>query len=139
MCGKSGLTVTQHLKSEQYVINGNEYDSKRIANIIRRYHELRSAAEITAVQYRQISNGGGFTQGRDDILCVLADIDQGVTVLPLRQSTVFGLLKKGYQVAEIGKMLGIRQVTVRFHIQQAVLRLMDFLNTSHCREKGAKG
>ncbi|HWR09979.1 LuxR C-terminal-related transcriptional regulator [Sporomusa sp.] len=138
MCGKSEFVVTQHVKGGKYVVNETEYDSKRIANIIRRYQELRSTAEITAVQYRQISNGGGFTHGKDDIVCVLADIDQGVVVLSPRQLTVFELLKGGYQVEEIGKMLGIKPVTVKFHIQEAVLRLTAYLNTSHSRERGAK-
>jgi len=138
MCSKSGLTVTQHVKREQYVVNENEYDSKRIANIICHYQELRSAAEITAAQYRQISSGGGFAHGNDDLVCMLADIDQGAAVLSSRQSEVLKLLKKGYQVVEISKMLGIRPVTVKFHLHKAVLQLMGFLNTSYCRKKGAK-
>lgn len=138
MCGKSELIVTQHVKGEQCVVTENEYDAKRIANIIRRYQELRSTAEITAAQYRQISSGGGFTHGKDDIVCVLADIDQGVVVLSPRQLTVFELLKRGYQVEEISKMLGIRPVTVKFHIQEAALRLAAYLNTSHSRERGAE-
>ncbi|HWR44942.1 LuxR C-terminal-related transcriptional regulator [Sporomusa sp.] len=138
MCGKSELIATHHLKGGQYDVKGNEYDSKRIANIIRRYQELRSIAEITAVQYRQISNGGGFAHGKDDIVCVLADIDQGVVILSSRQLTVFELLKRGYQVEEIGKMLGIRPVTVKFHIQQVVFRLAAYLNTPHSRERGEK-
>lgn len=138
MCGKSKLIATYHVKGGQYDTKETEYDSKRIANIIRRYQELRSTAEITAAQYRQISSGGGFTHGKDDIVCALADIDQGVVVLSPRQLTVFELLKQGYQVEEISKMLGIRPVTVKFHIQEAVVRLAAYLNTPQ-RKRGVKG
>ena len=131
MCGKSRLTATYPVQGGQDDAKETEYDAKRIANIIRRYQELRSTAEITAAQYRQISSGGGFTHGKDDIVCVLADIDQGVAVLTPRQLTVFVLLKWGYQVEEISKMLGIRPVTVKFHFQEAVLRLAVYLNTPY--------
>ncbi len=137
MCSKSKLTAAYLVKGGEHDAGQNEYDAKRIANIIRRYQELRSTAEITAAQYRQISSGGGFTHGKDDIVCVLADIDQGVVVLTPRQLTVFELLKWGYQVEEIGQMLGIRPVTVKFHIQEAVLRLAAYLNTPH-QKRGAK-
>ncbi len=136
MCGKTKLIATYPIKGGQHDAKENEYDAKRIANIIRRYQELRSTAEITAAQYQQISSGGGFTHGKDDIVCVLADIDQGVVVLTPRQLTVFELLKWGYQVEEIGQMLGIRPVTVKFHFQEAVFRLAAYLNTPH-PERGA--
>ena len=137
MCGKSRLTATYPVQGGQDDAKETEYDAKRIANIIRRYQELRSTAEITAAQYRQNSSGGGFTHGKDDIVCVLADIDQGVAVLTPRQLTVFELLKWGYQVEEISKMLGIRPVTVKFHFQEAVLRLAVYLNTPY-PERGVK-
>lgn len=137
MCGKSRLAATYPVQGGQDDAKENEYDAKRIANIIRRYQELRSTAEITAAQYRQNSSSGGFTHGKDDIVCVLADIDQGVAVLTPRQLTVFELLKWGYQVEEISKMLGIRPVTVKFHFQEAVLRLAVYLNTPY-PERGVK-
>jgi Response regulator containing a CheY-like receiver domain and an HTH DNA-binding domain len=121
-----------------HAASGNEYDAKRITNIIRRYQELRSAAEITAVQYRQISQGRGFIHGRDDIVCVLADIDRGIAVLSPRQLLIVGLLKAGYQTEEIGEMHGLSPATVRFHIQQAVDKLTAYLNSARDREKGVK-
>ncbi|VBB09672.1 luxr bacterial regulatory protein hth signature [Lucifera butyrica] len=116
----------------------NEYDSKGIASIIRRYQELRSVAEITAVKYERVSGGSSLFHGKDDIVCVLADIDQGITVLSSRQLTVVELLKRGYLVEEIGKILGLSPGTVKFHIQQAVFRLVAYLNTSGRRKNGAK-
>ena len=136
MCRKSPRKITQHFKN-YYGVNQNDYDCQKIANIIRRYQELRSAAEITAVQYQQVSGGNGFIHGKDDLVCVLADIDRGALSLSSRQQAVVEFLKKGYQPGEIGKMLGISPVTVKFHIQQAAFRLAAYLNTPHGRRKGA--
>lgn len=138
MCSKSRLTLTKKLEGAQYVVNINEYNSQRIANIIRRYQELRSAAEITAVKYERVSAGSGLTHGKDDIVCMLADVDQGIAVLSSQQLTVVGLLQRGYLIEEIGKMLGLSPATVKFHIRQAFFRLADHLNTSNRREKGAE-
>ncbi len=76
-----------------------EYDSKGIANIIRRYQELRSASQITSTQYERIGGGSSLLHGKDEIICVLADIDQGIATLSARQLTVVRLLTKGYQIA----------------------------------------
>jgi len=122
--------VFGQLVEKQYVWNEKEYDSQRVLNIIRRYHELRSAAEITVAQYGHASGGSGQAHGKDDIICVLADIDQGVAVLSSRQMLVVKLLKIGYPIKDIGEILGISQVTVKMHIRQAGLRLASYLNTT---------
>jgi DNA-binding NarL/FixJ family response regulator len=129
MCSRSQLTFDQNSAAKQYVLNENEYDGQIILNIIRRYRELRSAAEITVAQYGHVSGGSGLSHGKDHILCVLADIDRGATVLSSRQLAVVKLLKMGYLIKEIGKIPGLRQVTVKLHIRQAGLRLAAYLNT----------
>lgn len=107
-----------------------EYDGQGILHIIRRYYELRSAAEMTAAQYEHANYSSNHSGGKDNILCVLADIDQGVAGLPARQLAVVKLLKMGYLIQEIGKILGISQVTVNYHIHQAGMSLAEYLNAS---------
>lgn len=138
MWGKERLSA-KNLKDVHYTANSSEYDSKKVTNIIRRYQELRSVAEITAARYERVSGGSGWLHCKDDILCTLADIDQGITVLTQRQLTVVELLKRGYLVEEISKTLGLSPVTVKYHIRQAVSRLNSYLNTSQYRKRGAKG
>lgn len=138
MCGKSQLPLTKNSAGAQYVVNISEYNTKKIANIIRRYQELRSAVEITAAKYERTYNSNGMAHGKDDIVCVLVDIDQGIAALSSRQLTVIELLKNGYQIEEISKMLGISPVTVKFHIQQAAFRLSTYLNTSKHKEMRVK-
>lgn len=134
MSSKSQPVFDQNQAATQYLLNENEYDAQRSLSIIRRYHELQSAAEITAAQYGYVSGSGGLSHGKDDIMCVLADIDRGMTVLSSRQLVVVKLLKMGYLIKEISKILGIRQVTVKLHIQQAGLRLAAYLNTSSAKK-----
>jgi DNA-binding NarL/FixJ family response regulator len=134
MCSKSQQTFDQDLAVTQNVLNDHEYDAQRILNIIRRYHELRSAVEITAAQYGHVSGGSGPSHGKDDIMCMLADIDRGVTILSSRQLAVVELLKMGYLLKEIGKMFGIRQDTVKSHFRQAGCRIAAYLNTSRARK-----
>lgn len=52
----------------QKALFGDEYDVRRLVNIIRRYHELRSAAEITIAVYEPVGGGGGI--GAKTIFCV---------------------------------------------------------------------
>lgn len=128
MYSKSQPCLNQSVVATPYVFS--EYDGQGILHIIRRYYELRSAAEMTAAQYEHINYSSSHNGGKDDILCVLADIDQGVAGLPARQMAVVRLLKLGYLIQEIGKILGISQVTVNYHIRQAGTRLAEYLNTS---------
>ncbi len=129
MCSRSQLTFEQNSATKQYVLNENEYDAQRTLNIIRRYYELRSAAEMSAAQYGHVSGGSGLSRGKDHIMCVLTDIDRGVTVLSSRQQVVVKLLKMGYLIKEISIILGIRQVTVKLHIRQVGFRLAAYLNS----------
>lgn len=135
MHSRSQLIFDHNSVVTQYDLNKNDYDAQGILNIIRRYHELRSAAEITAAQYGHVSSGSGLSHGKDGIICVLVDIDRGMTVLSSRQQVVVTLLKMGYLIKEIGTILGIRQVTVNFHVRQAGLRLAAYLNALNA-EKG---
>ncbi len=123
----SCLMVTSYTRTRHY----RDYDSNRIANLLRRYQELRSAAEITAVHYERINTGRSSEQSKDDIICILTDIDQGMTALSPRQLGVVRLLQMGYKIDEIGLMLGISTATVKARIQQAVVRLVAYLNSSH--------
>lgn len=126
----NGKAKQKFLNSAATQCVSREYDSQRILHIIRLYYELRSSAEITTAHYGRIGGESGRARGKDDILCVLADIDQGVTVLSSRQTEVLSLLKMGYLVKEISKILGLRKVTVNFHIRQAGVRLANYLNAS---------
>ncbi len=134
MYRKSWLMPDQSSALPQKTMFKDEYDTRRLVNIIRRYHELRSAAEITIAVYEPIQSGGGYVKGRDHILCVLSDIDRGLAALTPRQMLVVELLQEGYLVKEIAGILGIRPTTVNFHLQQAVLRLADYLNRLQRKE-----
>jgi len=53
----------------QKALFGDEYDVRRLVNIIRRYHELRSAAEITIAVYEPVGGGGGLSGQRQYFVC----------------------------------------------------------------------
>lgn len=138
MCEKSQLISTTHLEAMRYNSDFNEYTPSRIANALRRYAELKSAAEISATKYERIYSSTSFSSSKEDIICVIADIDYGINVLSLRQLAVVNLLKRGYLIEEIGNILGLSAITVRFHIRRATVRIATYLNTIHPREKGEK-
>ena len=104
-----------------------DYDPKQIANIIKRYQELRSAIEITSARYEQ-TNGGGSRTGKEEILCALADVDRAMNQLSPRQRVVIRMLEEGYPCEEICSRLGIRLATVKFHVSQGIYRLTAYLN-----------
>jgi len=134
MYRKSRLIVGKSSDLPQEAMFKDEYDTRRLVNVIRRYHELKSAAEITIAVYEPIQSGGGYVRGKDHILCVLADIDRGLAELSSRQRIVVELLKRGYQVKEIASFLGVTPTTVKFHFQQAVSRLSEYLNNLQRKE-----
>lgn len=128
MCPRLESTDNQNLAAKKYL--SNEYDNQQILHIIRRYYELRSSAEITSAQYGHISGSNDGGHGKDDIVCVLADIDRSEIVLSPRQLQVVKLLKRGYLNKEIGRILSLSQVTVNFHIRQVCSRLSAYLNAA---------
>ncbi|MEN6411981.1 MAG: LuxR C-terminal-related transcriptional regulator [Veillonellales bacterium] len=128
MNSKSQPKFDRNSAKKPYVLS--KYNSQEIINIIRHYYELKSAAEITVVQYGHVGGGSNYVNGKDDIMCVLADLDYGVNGLSARQREVVMLLKTGYLIKEISKIMGVRRVTVNFHIRQVGLRLADYLNAS---------
>lgn len=108
--------------------NEDEYTPKQVASIIKRYPELRSTIEISAARQEQVSGSSPGT-GKEEIICVLADIDQGMDQLSPRQQLVIQMLKQGYQYEAISNMLNISVATVNFHVRQAVMRLTTYLNS----------
>ena len=59
MYRKSRLMADGCYELPQKVLLDDGYDTRQIVSIIRRYHELRSAAEITIAVYEPIKSGGG--------------------------------------------------------------------------------
>jgi DNA-binding NarL/FixJ family response regulator len=105
------------------------YQSRQVANIIRRYEELRSAVELVAARQER-SSGGSSRTGKEEILCTLLDIDQAIEYLSPRQKLVLRLMKQGHSYEQIGSRLGVGTVTVKFHAHQGIFQVTTYLNLS---------
>jgi|GEM_PF-1760411 len=108
--------------------SSNDYDFKQIANIVKRYQELRSSVEIVSTRYERVS-GNDTKTNKEEIMCALVDVDRGMSQLSPRQRVVIRMLEQGYQCGEICSMLGIGIATVKFHTRQGIFRLTTYLNS----------
>ena len=106
----------------------NDYDTRQIARIVKRYQELRSVVEVVSTRYDRVSGNDSKT-GKEEILCALVDVDRAMTQLSPRQRAVISLLEQGYQGDEICSLLGIGIATVKFHTRQGIFRLATYLNS----------
>ena len=105
----------------------DDYQYEEIANAIKQYQQVRSSLEYIASRVDRIGKAGSRT-AKEDLLCILVDIDQGIKCLTPRQKKVVVLLKQGYQYEEISAILGISTATAASHACQAFTRLTDYLN-----------
>lgn len=112
------------------------YDAKQISNIIKRYQELRSVVELTSTRYERVS-GGGEQGGKEELICILIDVDTGIADLSERQQAVIRMLENGFGYEEISRLLKISVHTVQFHAQQGIYRITAYLNTRRCVEDKA--
>ncbi|MEM5795070.1 MAG: sigma factor-like helix-turn-helix DNA-binding protein [Bacillota bacterium] len=130
MCRNQRLTVRQPKEKVNSIIfkSSNDYEAGQIANIVKRYQELRSAVEIASTRYERVS-GNNTKTGKEEILCALVDVDRGMNQLSPRQQVVIRMLTQGYPCKEICSLLGIRIATVKFHARQGIFRLTTYLNS----------
>lgn len=129
MCRNQRLELVQPESSLNYNIprRHGEYDPGQLSSIIKRYQELRSVVELTAVRHERVS-GGSQESGKEELICILVDIDEGMRYLSPRQELVMNMLKQGYQYEDISYMLGISVATVKFHERQGIFCLTTYLN-----------
>lgn len=106
----------------------NGYNSRQVTNIVKRYRELRSAVEIASVRFER-TGGNGPRTGKEEILCALVDIDQGMSHLSRRQRAVVQMLTQGYPYEDICSRLGVCMATTKFHARQGIFRLTTYLNS----------
>lgn len=106
-----------------------DYQSGQVAAIIRHYQELRSAVELVAARHER-TGGSGRGGGKEEILCTLIDIDQGIDRLSPRQKAVLKMMKQGHSCEQIGSRLGVGVVTVKFHAYRGIFQLTTYLNLS---------
>lgn len=124
-----GLVTKSKEKMNAIVFSGyNDYDTRQIARIVKRYQELRSAVEVVATRFDRVSGNDSKT-GKEEILCALVDVDRAMTQLSPRQKAVIGMMEQGYQCDEICSLLGIGVATVKFHARQGIFRLATYLNS----------
>jgi DNA-binding NarL/FixJ family response regulator len=114
------------------------YTANQLRRIVESYRELRSVTEfstcITDSGPKDFTGNSGFEQ----IVCVLVDVDKAMSTLTPRQREVIALVKSGYSNATIGKKMGVSLSTIKFHIQEAVLRMAEYLNCGQPVKGGTK-
>ena len=114
---------------QKNIAKANEdYDSKQISNIIKRYRELRSVVELTSTRHEGVS-GSGEASGREELICTLIDIDRGIRYLSDRQQTVIRMMETGFRYEDISRQLKISVHTVKFHAQQGIYKITTYLNS----------
>nr|WP_255319506.1 sigma factor-like helix-turn-helix DNA-binding protein [Dendrosporobacter quercicolus] len=104
-----------------------DYRSEQIANTIKRYQQVRSSLEYVANRLDRVGKTGART-AKEELLCIIVDIDQGIKHLSPRQQRVILLLQQGYEYKEISTAMGISAATAASHASQAFNRLTSYLN-----------
>lgn len=130
MCRKQLLEPVQseNILSLSISRSNKDYNPRQISSMIKRYQELRSVVEVTAIRHER-AGGGGQRGGKEEIICALVDIDEGMNRLPSKQRIVIGMLKKGYKYEDISYILGVSVSTVKFHARQGIFHLTTYLNS----------
>jgi DNA-binding NarL/FixJ family response regulator len=106
------------------------YFPGEVRQLIKKYQELRSVVQIVAMRYNRTSDRTDNVSGREDILCMLLDIEQAASMLTKRQRQVFVLMQLGYSSTDIALLLNISTPTVKFHQNQAIDRITAYLNSA---------
>lgn len=106
------------------------YSPGEVRQLIKKYQELRSVVQIVAVRYNRTTHRTSNVSGREEILCMLVDIEQAASLLTRRQRQVFLLMKLGYSSTDIAVLLNISTPTAKFHQNQAIDRITACLNAT---------
>ena len=105
------------------------YSPGEVRQLIKKYQELRNVVQIVAMRYNRTSGRTSNVSGREEILCMLVDIEQATIILTKRQRQVILLMKLGYSTEDISSKLSISTPTIKFHQNQAVDRITTYLNS----------
>ena len=105
------------------------YSPGQVKRLIKQYQELRNVVQFVAMRYNQTSGRTSNVSGREEILCMLVDIEQATIILTKRQQQVIYLMKLGYSTEDISSELSISTPTIKFHQNQAVDRITTYLNS----------
>jgi DNA-binding NarL/FixJ family response regulator len=84
-----------------------DYSTAQVKGLIKRYRELRSAVQVVAMHHNQPAGGTGGLSGREDIICMLVDIEQAASSLTKRQQQVILLMISGYSNEDISRYSGL--------------------------------
>lgn len=103
------------------------YTSRQIRYAIERYQELRSVVEFSASHF-QPQNYVDNINGMAESICIISDIDLAFKVLTARQRLVVRLIKHGYTPSDVSHKLNLSLATIKFHMNSAVYRIVDYLN-----------
>ena len=106
------------------------YSPGEVRQLIKKYQELRSVVQIVAMRYNRTSDRTDNVSGREEILCMLLDIEQAASMLTKRQRQVFVLMQLGYSSTDIALLLNISTPTAKFHQNQAIDRITAYLNSA---------
>lgn len=111
-----------------------DYAPKEIKRIIERYRELVSISEVVSSCFedghaKEFSKCRGFEQ----IVCMVVDVDNSMSVLTVRQKEVVELLKQGFSTYEISRKLMISPSTIKIHAEDAAVRISNHLNNEKKR------
>ncbi|MDU4960931.1 MAG: LuxR C-terminal-related transcriptional regulator [Sporomusaceae bacterium] len=112
-------------------MDGSEmsYSPGAVRQLIKKYQELRSVVQIVAMRYNRTSDRTENVSGREEILCMLLDIEQAALMLTKRQRQVCILMQLGYSSTDIAMVLKISTPTAKFHQNQAIDRISAYLNS----------
>lgn len=108
-------------------VRNYDYQCEQVANAIKQYQQLRSSIEYVANSVDKVGKTG-FRAAKEEVLCIIVDIDAAIKSLTPRQQKVIILLQQGYEYDEISQVLGIKATTAASHVSQAITRLTDYLN-----------
>lgn len=106
------------------------YTNRQIRRVIKHYQELRSAVTTSASGIKDENCRRSSLYEAADTVCMLVDLEQALSILTMRQRMVVLLISLGYGPEFISSRLNISRVTVKFHLDAAILRIMGYLNAT---------
>lgn len=105
-----------------------DYSTNELRSALMRYQELRSIAEQFGTSNLRERVNRNNVQGKQDIICILVDLDRAVSTLSGKQKNVIILVRSGQLLDEIAYTLNIRKSTVIYHFNNAIFRMECYLN-----------
>lgn len=88
------------------------YTPSQVKHILRNYHNMKSAAEITAQTYDEIRVSTSRTSTREDVIVLYLDIEKVLPTLTIRQKQWASLYMQGYTIIEIASKTNCAASTV---------------------------